>query len=78
LISKAKNALAYIEARHEDIKRIEASIQQLHQLFVDILILLFLFDFNLLGERREKTNFQMTFAKYGNSSRGTRRDVESN
>lgn len=38
---QAKNALAYIEARHADIKRIEASIQQLHQLFVDILFYYF-------------------------------------
>jgi len=39
LHQQAKNALAYIEARHADIKRIEASIQQLHQLFVDMAIL---------------------------------------
>jgi len=39
LHQQAKNALAYIEARHEDIKKIEASIQQLHQLFVDMAIL---------------------------------------
>jgi len=39
LHQQAKNALAYIEARHTDIKRIEASIQQLHQLFVDMAVL---------------------------------------
>jgi len=39
LHQQAKNALAYIEARHADIKRIEASIQQLHQLFVDMAVL---------------------------------------
>jgi len=39
LHQQAKNALAYIEARHADIKRIEASILQLHQLFVDMAIL---------------------------------------
>jgi len=37
--AQAKNALAYIEARHQDIKRLEASIQELHQLFVDMAIL---------------------------------------
>jgi len=39
LHQQAKNALAYIEARHADIKRIEASIQLLHQLFVDMAVL---------------------------------------
>lgn len=39
LHQQAKNALAYIETRHADIKKIEASIQQLHQLFVDMAIL---------------------------------------
>jgi len=39
LHQQAKNALAYIEARHQDIKRIESSIQQLHQLFVDMAVL---------------------------------------
>jgi len=36
---QAKNALAYIEARHQDIRRIEQSIQELHQLFVDMAVL---------------------------------------
>jgi len=39
LHAQAKSALAYIEARHQDIKRLEASIQELHQLFVDMAIL---------------------------------------
>lgn len=36
---QAKSALQYVEARHADIKRIEASINQLHQLFLDMAIL---------------------------------------
>jgi len=39
LHAQAKNALAYIEARHRDILKLEASIQELHQLFVDMAIL---------------------------------------
>jgi t-SNARE complex subunit (syntaxin) len=39
LHQQAKNALAYIEARHADIKKIEVSIKQLHELFVDMAIL---------------------------------------
>jgi len=39
LHSQAKNALAYIEARHQDIMKLEASIRELHQLFVDMAIL---------------------------------------
>lgn len=39
LHQQAKNALSYVEARHADIKKIEASIQQLHALFVDMAIL---------------------------------------
>jgi len=36
LHQQAKNALAYIEARHRDILRLESSIRELHQLFVDM------------------------------------------
>jgi len=39
LHTQAKNALAYIEARHKDIVRLEASILELHQLFVDMAVL---------------------------------------
>jgi len=39
LHQQAKNALAYIEARHKDIVRLEASILELHQLFVDMAVL---------------------------------------
>jgi len=39
LHQQAKNALAYIEARHKDIVRLEASIMELHQLFVDMAVL---------------------------------------
>jgi len=39
LHAQAKNALAYIEARHKDIVRLEASILELHQLFVDMAVL---------------------------------------
>jgi len=39
LHQQAKNALAYIEARHKDIARLEASILELHQLFVDMAVL---------------------------------------
>jgi len=39
LHQQAKNALAYIEARHRDIVRLEASIMELHQLFVDMAVL---------------------------------------
>jgi len=39
LHAQAKNALAYIEARHRDIVRLEASILELHQLFVDMAVL---------------------------------------
>jgi len=39
LHAQAKNALAYIEARHKDIIRLEASILELHQLFVDMAVL---------------------------------------
>eukprot|EP01111_Echinosteliopsis_oligospora_P010904 TRINITY_DN347_c0_g1_i1.p1 TRINITY_DN347_c0_g1~~TRINITY_DN347_c0_g1_i1.p1 ORF type:complete len:348 (-),score=71.65 TRINITY_DN347_c0_g1_i1:141-1100(-) len=39
LHQQAKNALAYIEARHRDIKQIESSIQELHQLFIDFAVL---------------------------------------
>ena len=35
----AKEALAYIENRHKDIIRLEQSIQELHQLFLDLAIL---------------------------------------
>jgi len=35
----AKDALAYIESKHKDILRIEQSIQELHQLFLDMAIL---------------------------------------
>jgi len=35
----ARDALAYIEAKHRDILRIEQSIQELHQLFLDMAIL---------------------------------------
>jgi len=39
LHKQAKDALAYIEARHKDIVRLEASILELHQLFVDMAVL---------------------------------------
>jgi syntaxin 1B/2/3 len=39
LHAQAKSALAYIEARHKDILRLEASIAELHQLFVDMAVL---------------------------------------
>lgn len=35
----AKDALAYIENKHKDILRLEQSIQELHQLFLDMAIL---------------------------------------
>jgi len=35
----AKSALAYIEAKHNDIVRLEESIRELHQLFLDMAIL---------------------------------------
>jgi len=37
--AQAQNALAYIKARHKDIVRLEASIMELHQLFVDMAVL---------------------------------------
>jgi len=37
--SKAKDALAYVEAKHRDILRLEQSIKELHQLFLDMAIL---------------------------------------
>jgi len=37
--SKAKDALSYVENRHKDILRLEQSIQELHQLFLDMAIL---------------------------------------
>lgn len=37
--SQAKDALSYIEQRHRDIKKLEQSIQELHQLFVDMALL---------------------------------------
>jgi len=39
LHAQAKSALAYIEARHKDIVRLEASINELHQLFMDMAVL---------------------------------------
>lgn len=39
LHTQAKNALAYIQDRHRDILRLEQSIRELHQLFVDMSIL---------------------------------------
>ena len=35
----ARNALADIQERHQDIKRLEASISELHQLFLDMSVL---------------------------------------
>ena len=35
----AKDAVAYIESKHRDVLRIEQSIQELHQLFLDMAIL---------------------------------------
>jgi len=37
--SQAKDALNYIENRHRDILRLEQSIKELHQLFLDMAIL---------------------------------------
>jgi syntaxin 1B/2/3 len=37
--AKARDALAYVENKHRDIQRLEASIRELHQLFVDMAIL---------------------------------------
>lgn len=37
--SQAKNALAYIENKHREILKLETSIKELHQLFVDMAIL---------------------------------------
>lgn len=37
--TQAKEALLYIESRHRDIIRLEQSIQELHQLFLDMAIL---------------------------------------
>jgi t-SNARE complex subunit (syntaxin) len=37
--SQAKNALSYIQDRHKEIVQIEASVQELHDLFVDMAIL---------------------------------------
>jgi len=37
--SQAKNALSYIQDRHRDIVMLEASIRELHQLFVDAALL---------------------------------------
>lgn len=37
--AKAKEALAYVENKHRDIVRLEASIRELHQLFVDMAVL---------------------------------------
>eukprot|EP01133_Synstelium_polycarpum_P004033 gene4033-4671_t len=39
LHTQAKNALAYIQDRHNDIQRLEQSIAELHQLFLDMAIL---------------------------------------
>jgi syntaxin 1B/2/3 len=39
LHSQAKNALSYINDRHRDIMMIESSIRELHQLFVDMAVL---------------------------------------
>jgi len=39
LHTQAKNALAYIQDRHRDILLLEASIKELHQLFMDMSIL---------------------------------------
>jgi len=37
--TQAKNALAYVENRHREILKLEESIKELHQLFVDMAIL---------------------------------------
>jgi len=37
--NQAKNALAYIESKSNDIKRLEQSIQELHNLFLDMAIM---------------------------------------
>ncbi|EGG13782.1 t-SNARE family protein [Cavenderia fasciculata] len=39
LHTQAKNALAYIQDRHNDIQRLERSIAELHQLFLDMAVL---------------------------------------
>jgi len=39
LHSQAKNALSYIQDRHREIVQIEASVSELHELFVDMAIL---------------------------------------
>jgi syntaxin 1B/2/3 len=36
---QAKEALVYIESRHRDIMRLEQSIRELHQLFMDMAVL---------------------------------------
>ena len=38
-LAAARNALADIQERHQDIKRLEASISELHQLFLDMSVL---------------------------------------
>jgi len=35
-IEKAKQAVSQIEARHRDIQKIEASIRELHSMFLDL------------------------------------------
>jgi t-SNARE complex subunit (syntaxin) len=37
--AQAKDALIYIESRHRDIMRLEQSIRELHQLFMDMAVL---------------------------------------
>ncbi|GAM21325.1 hypothetical protein SAMD00019534_045000 [Acytostelium subglobosum LB1] len=39
LHTQAKNALAYVQDRHRDIQRLEQSIAELHQLFLDMAVL---------------------------------------
>jgi len=46
---EAKNALNYIENRHRDILRLEQSIKELHQLFVEMAILYALLSFMLVA-----------------------------
>jgi len=55
LHQQAKNALAYIEARHKDIVRLEASILELHQLFVDMAVLV-----DSQGELLNQIEFNVT------------------
>jgi syntaxin 1B/2/3 len=64
LHAQAKSALAYIEARHKDILRLEASIAELHQMFVDMAVLVET-QGELLNQIEYNVNQSVAYTKQG-------------